>query len=95
MRHTSLLLAAAIVVAVLFAPAPSFADRVAADKCATGLSAESKLIYAASIVAVAPGADLKDIVRAKTRSLVIAGKVDRGGAQAAAQAAGACLLKAM
>lgn len=94
--RTSLPLFAAIVAAVLpLSAVPSFADRTAADKCAASLPADSKLIYAASIGAVAPGVDLKEVVRAKTRSLVIGGKVSRGEAQAAAQAAGACLVRAM
>lgn len=95
MRHKSVLLAAGIVAVLSLSAVPSFADRAAADKCATGLSAESKLIYADSIGSVAPGIDLKDLVTSKTRSLVFAGKVGRGEARAAARAAGACLLKAM
>jgi len=94
MRRTSLLSLSVIAAALSLSAGPSFADRAAADKCATGLSAESKLIYSASIGSVGPGVDLKDIVRSKTRSLVFAGKVGRSGAQAAAEAAGACLLKA-
>ena len=95
MRHTSLLLAAGTVAALSLSAIPSFADKAAADKCAAGLSADSKLIYADTIGAVAPGVNLRDIVRSKTRSLVISGKVGRSGAQAAAEAAGACLVKAM
>lgn len=95
MRHTSLLLAAGTVAVLSLSVIPSFASRAAADKCAAGLSADSKLIYADSIGSVAPGVNLRDIVRSKTRSLVISGKVARSGAQAAAEAAGACLVKAM
>ncbi|HVZ53886.1 MAG TPA: hypothetical protein VG986_18100 [Pseudolabrys sp.] len=95
MRNTSLLLAAGTFAVVSLSAVPCFADRAAADKCAAGLSAESKLIYADSIGSVAPGVNLRDIVRSKTRSLVFAGKVGRSGAQAAAEAAGTCLVKAM
>lgn len=95
MRPTSLLLAAGTIAALSLSAVPSFADKAAADQCAAGLSAPSKLIYADTIGSVAPGANLRDIVRSKTRSLVFAGKVDRSGAQAAAEAAGACLAKAM
>jgi len=91
-----LLAAAAIVAAALpLTTVPSLANRAAADSCAAKLSAESKLIYAASIGSVGPGADLKEVVRSKTRSLVMQGKIARGGAQSAAQAAGACLVQAM
>lgn len=93
--RTSLPLFAIVAATLSLSTAPSFADRAAADSCAAKLPAESKLIYSASIGAVAPGADLKEVVRAKTRSLVMGGKVGRGGAQAAAQAAGACLMQAM
>ncbi len=94
MHRTSLLFIAAAASALLFSAVPSFADRAAADKCAAGLSADSKLIYAAAIGSVAPGVDLKDVVTSKTRSLVFAGKLGRGGARTAAEAAGTCLVKA-
>jgi hypothetical protein len=93
MRRTSLFISA-IVGALSLSAVPSFADRAAADKCAAGLSADSKLIYAATVGSVKPGVDLKDVVTSKTRSLVMSGKVGRGGARAAAQAAGTCLVKA-
>ena len=75
--------------------APSFANRAAADACASRLSSEAKLIYAATIGSVGPGVNLPDKVRANARSLVMAGKINRGQAQPAAQAAGACLKQAM
>lgn len=84
---TTVLAAAAL---GLFA-GPSFASRAAADACAAKLPANSQMIYAATVADVAPGVDLKDVVRSKTRSLVISGKLNRGDAEPAAEAAGACL----
>lgn len=73
---------------------PALADRAAADACASKLPANAKMIYAASIGGVKPGADVKDVVRTKTRSLVMDGKITRDQAMGAAQAAGACLQQA-
>jgi hypothetical protein len=93
MRRSLTLFAAT---AVLALPAvPSFANRAAADACAGRLSSDAKLIYAATIGSVAPGANLPDTVRAKARELVMAGKIKRDQAKPAAQAAGACLKQAM
>jgi len=95
MRYPLPLIAAVAAAALSLSAAPSFADRAAADSCAAKLPADSKLIYAASIGAVAPGADLREVVRTRTRSLVMDGKVNRGQAQSAAQAAGDCLKRAL
>jgi hypothetical protein len=95
MRRTPLL-ATSIAAALLISSAgPSFANRAAADACATRLPADAKLIYAATIGTVAPGANLVDNVRTKARELVMAGRIDRSQAQGAAQAAGACLKQAL
>jgi len=75
--------------------APALADRKAADACAAKLSADAKLVYAAAIGSVAPGANMQDMVRSKTRSLVMGGQLSRGNARPAAEAAGACLKQAM
>jgi hypothetical protein len=95
MRITLPLFAVIVAVALPLSAAPSFANRAAADTCSAKLPANSKLIYAATIDSVAPGVDLKEVVRSKTRSLVIDGKVARSEAQAAAEAAGACLKRAL
>ena len=95
MRHPLPLFAAVVTAAVTLSAVPSFADRAGADKCAAGLPANSKLIYAASITGVKTGIDLKDLVRSKTRSLVMEGKVVRAEAQGAAEAAGSCLKQAL
>jgi hypothetical protein len=73
---------------------PASADRAAADACAAKLPANAKMIYAASIAEAKPGANLPDLLRSKTRPLVISGKIARGDAMGAAQAAGACLQQA-
>jgi hypothetical protein len=79
---------------VALSVAPSFANRSAADACAAKLSGDAKLIYASTIGAVAPGVDMVETVRAKTRELAMAGKINRAQAQPAAQAAGECLKQA-
>jgi hypothetical protein len=86
-----------IVAAVAFSltAVPSYANRASADACAAKLSPEAKQIYAASIGSVAPGADMKEVVRSKTRALVIGGKISRSAARPAAEAAGVCLKQAM
>ena len=74
---------------------PSLASKASADACAAKLSPDAKQIYAASIGSVAPGIDMKEVVRSKTRALVIGGKLSRDAARPAAEAAGACLKQAM
>ena len=78
-----------------FFAAPSLASKASADACAAKLSPDAKQIYAASIGSVAPGIDMKEVVRSKTRALVIGGKLSRDAARPAAEAAGACLKQAM
>lgn len=95
MRH-QLPIVAILVTGILgLSSVPSLADRAAADACAAGLSADSKLIYDATIASVQPNIVLKDVIRAKTRALVMDSKISRGKAQAAAEAAGACLKQAL
>jgi hypothetical protein len=89
MRYSLPIVAAAGILA--FTAVPSFANRAAADKCAARLSSDAKLVYTATVSSVKPGADLKDIVRSKTRGLVMAGQLNRGKARNAAMAAGNCL----
>lgn len=93
--RNSLVLAVVAAAALVLPAATSFASRATADACAAGLPADAKLIYSASIGEVRPGADLPGLIKSKARSLVMSGKISRGAAQAAAQAAGACLKQAM
>ena len=69
----------------------AWADAQKAQSCAGGLAAESKIIYEASVADVKAGNDIKSVLEAKTRSLVIDGKVTRSSARESAEAAGACL----
>jgi hypothetical protein len=69
-------------------------DTAAAKACATGLSKDAKTIFDATLPQVGPGVDLKSAVTAKTRSLAIAGTIDRGTARDSATEAGACLKRA-
>lgn len=94
MREAPLLFVATVV-ALSFSAIAARADRTAADRCAARLPANAKLIYASVIGDVRPDANVRDIVRSKTRSLVISGKLSRGEARGAAEAAGACLKQAM
>jgi hypothetical protein len=86
-------IASALIIAatVLLPTAPSFAGRAEADACATKLSPDGKAIYAETIGSAATAKDMQDLVRTKTRALVMSGKLGRNEARPAAEAAGACL----
>ncbi|HEY5305594.1 MAG TPA: hypothetical protein VIJ52_02850 [Pseudolabrys sp.] len=92
MRYLISMTAAGVMLSL--ASVPSFADRASADACATKLPANAQMVYAATIGSVTPTADLKSIVRSKTRSLVMDGKLKRAEAKDAATAAGDCLKEA-
>ena len=62
-----------------------------ADQCAKALSAESRLIYDASVKKLGGSASLRDVITAQTRSLVSAGQVRQLTARGSAEAAGKCL----
>jgi len=91
MRYSMLVLAA---VGLSLSAAPSFANK-ASDACAAKLSPDAKQVYAASIGSVAPGVDMKEVVRSRTKGLVMSGRLNRANARSAAEAAGACLRQAM
>jgi hypothetical protein len=88
------LFAATLAAALPLGSTISRAGRAEADSCAARLPANARQIYVASIDSVRPDVDLRELVRSKTRSLVIGGQLSRGEAQAAAEAAGACLEQA-
>lgn len=92
MRCTVFLLTAA---ALSLSASSSFASKASADACAARLSPPAKQIYAASIGSVAPGVDLKGLLRSKVRPMVMGGQLSRDQARPAAEAAGACLKQAM
>ncbi len=62
-----------------------------ASDCVALLPLPARLIYFAAQPEVARGADLKSTVTAKTKALVIAGKVNRAIARKAALEAAECL----
>jgi hypothetical protein len=76
-----------------FSGGQALAGPAEARACADALSAESRLIYEAAAPEVKPGEKPAGVIRAKTRGLVMSGKLPREGAEARAEAAGACLLK--
>ncbi|MBX9757497.1 MAG: hypothetical protein K2Y29_01885, partial [Beijerinckiaceae bacterium] len=84
---------AAPVQAIAAAPAP---QRAAAGQpsCVAQLSPESRTIYNATRGAMTPASNLKDVVTAQTRALVMSGKVQSSSARNSATSAGECLAQA-
>jgi hypothetical protein len=77
---------------LLVVPLQAFADSAAAAKCRANLDPQARLIYDKVLPLVTPTTVLRDVIKQQTRSLVIAGKVERSTARDSAQAAGQCLL---
>ncbi|WP_201833555.1 hypothetical protein [Microvirga zambiensis] len=67
------------------------ATNPAADQCAMGLPADSRMIYDASVRNMKSLDTLRDTVVAETRSLVMSGKISEADARPAAEKAGTCL----
>lgn len=67
------------------------ASATAADTCAKGLPADSRMIYDASVRNMKSIETLRDTVVAETKALVTAGKLAEASARPAAEAAGTCL----
>ena len=84
----SLLLTFAVAV-----PASS-ADTAAANACAAKLPKDAKAIFDKTLPQIGPGADVRSLVTANTRSLAFSGTIDRGNARQSAVAAGQCLQQA-
>lgn len=80
-----------ILVAGCLAASTALASQQQADQCAAGLSAESKTIYDAVAPTAASAPDLRAAITDATKSLVMAGKVNRSSAKGSAEAAGTCL----
>ncbi len=70
------------------------ADTTAAASCATGLPKDPRAIFDATLPQLAPGGDLRATVTANTRSLAMAGTIDRDTARDSAKAAAVCLERA-
>jgi hypothetical protein len=82
--------------AVRAAPAPKagrivVAANSAADTCAKGLPADSKMIFDATVQNMKGPDSIRDTVTEQTKALVMAGKLNRANARPAAEAAGTCL----
>jgi hypothetical protein len=84
-------LRAAFVVGMVLCVSSAHADPKKAQACASTLAPESKAIYDVSAADVAAGAEIKATLEAKTRALVMDGKVVRSSARSSAEAAGTCL----
>lgn len=84
----TLYIAAALLAASLV---PASAQSAAAKGCAGKLNKDAKTIFDQAAPAVAKGGAVKDAVSSTTRSLAMAGTIDRGAARPNAEAAGACL----
>lgn len=82
-------IAAASAIALLLSA--TIAGAETADTCVAALAADPRTIYDASVGAVQPGTDLKDLLTGKTRALVQDGAVERGTARDSARAAFKCL----
>jgi hypothetical protein len=70
------------------------ADEAAANSCAAALPKDAKAIFDATLPQVGPGVDLRGLVTTNTRSLAMAGTIDRGSARQSAVAAAQCLERA-
>jgi hypothetical protein len=67
------------------------ADGAAAQACAAKLPKDAQAIFGAALPKLAPGTDLRDMVTATTRQLVMDGKIDRDNARPSAMSAAKCL----
>jgi hypothetical protein len=67
------------------------ADGPAAQACAAKLPKDAQAIFGATLPQLAPGTDLRAVVTATTRQLVMDGKIDRGNARPSAMSAAKCL----
>jgi hypothetical protein len=74
LRH--LLFANTVLAGLLLGSTSSSAGR--AEACTAHLSVDAKLVYSVTIDSVAANVDFRELVRSKTRSLVMAGQLDRG-----------------
>jgi hypothetical protein len=82
------------VLAVILAASGARADTAAATACAANLTGDARVIFDATLPEVEPGVDLRAVVTARTRSLAMAGEIDRDTARQSAGAAAKCLQRA-
>jgi hypothetical protein len=84
----------ALLLLIAFVTPATSADRAAADACAAKLPKDARAIFDKTLPQIGPGADLRSLVTANTRSLAFSGTIDRGSARQSAEAAGQCLKEA-
>ncbi len=72
----------------------ALAQDATAAACAAKLPKDAKTIFDATLPKIIPGANLRDLVTATTRSLAVAGNISRSTARDSAIAAGQCLQQA-
>jgi hypothetical protein len=85
------LLPLVLIAVLVFTMSPAQADPAAASKCRGSLGPEARRIYDSAAPQVTPRADLRDVLKQRTRSLVLAGKVQRATAPDSAEEAAHCL----
>lgn len=62
-----------------------------AASCAAVLNSDARMIYDEAAQKVTPATPIRDTLTSVTRGLVMGGKISRGAARPAAEAAGQCL----
>ncbi len=70
---------------------PAVALSPKAQECVTKLDPAGRMIFDASLSKMAPGKELRDVVKETTKALVKSGEVKRDAAKESAKAAGKCL----
>jgi hypothetical protein len=83
--------AAAVCALAILLPATGLAAAPQADACAASLPPEAKTIYTEVSPSVAPGIDLRALVKEKVTAMVKAGQVSLSTARSSAVSAGKCL----
>lgn len=72
-------------------PFAAHADQNAANACAAGLSKDGQLLYSKTAPSMKPTSDIKEVLTAAARPLVMNGTLTRDAARVAAEATGECL----
>lgn len=93
-RFVAAAAALALPLLMTFATPGISADTAAAKACAAKLPKDAKAIFDVTLPQIGPGADLRSLLTANTRSLAMSGSIDRGSARQSAVAAAECLQRA-
>ena len=91
MAHAARSLCTLMMLAGLSLAAPARANQATAQACAKGLPPEAMTIYQDSAPYVAADTDLRTLLKARVKTLVMAGSVQRATARSSARAAYGCL----